>query len=93
MTLEGTATAVLLLVNETWKPPLEAAAVRLTVQLTEPEPVTELLLQERELSEAVTPAAPAFFPFPLRATVVLGAVFESFVMVRVPVDEAACFGL
>lgn len=93
VTLDGTLTAALLLDKDTWKPPLDAAAVRLTVQLTDPEPVTEPLLQASELSEAVIPEAAAFFPLPFRDTVAFGADFELFAMVSVPDEAAVCFGL
>lgn len=95
VTLEGTETEALLLDNATWKPPLEAAAVRSTVQLTFPEPVIVPVLQVRELGETVTPDPDvvAFFPVPLRETVALGVDFELFVIVRVPDVDVACFGL
>lgn len=93
VTLEGTLTDALLLERSTGNPPLEAEVVKFTVQLIVPVPVTELLLQVREDREADTLAVVAFFPFPLRDTVVFGADLESLVTVRVPDEDAACFGL
>jgi len=46
----GTAAAALLLARLTLKPPLPAAAVSVTVQLSLPGPVIDALLQESTLS-------------------------------------------
>ena len=49
-TVAGTVTAALLLVRPTLRPPLPAAAVRVTVQLSLPDPVMDALLQESALN-------------------------------------------
>jgi sulfur carrier protein ThiS len=46
----GTVTAALLLARLTLKPPLPAAAVSVTVQLSLPDPVIDALLQESALN-------------------------------------------
>ena len=48
----GTVTALLLLARDIAKPPLGAAAVRVTVQTSLAAPVSELLAQESALSAA-----------------------------------------
>lgn len=50
VTEAGTVTAVLLLVRLTATPPLAAAALKVTVQLSVPAPVMEAALQETPLS-------------------------------------------
>ena len=50
----GTVTAALLLARLTLKPPLPAAAVSVTVQLSLPDPVIDALLQESALNAAGT---------------------------------------
>ena len=49
-TVAGTVTAVLLLVRPTLTPPLPAAELSVTVQLSLPAPVSEALLQVKELN-------------------------------------------
>jgi hypothetical protein len=56
-TVAGTVTAALLLVRPTLKPPLPAAALSVTVQVSLPEPVIDPLLQDNPLN-APDPAAP-----------------------------------
>jgi hypothetical protein len=48
-TVAGTVTAVLLLLNPTLTPPLPAAELSVTVQLSVPAPVKDALLQDTEL--------------------------------------------
>jgi hypothetical protein len=57
VTVAGTVTAALLLARLTLKPPLPAAAVSVTVQLSLPDPVIDALLQESALNAPV-PAVP-----------------------------------
>jgi hypothetical protein len=52
VTVAGTVTAALLLARLTLKPPLPAAAVSVTVQLSLPDPVMDALLQESALNDA-----------------------------------------
>ena len=53
-TVAGTITAALLLARPTLKPPLPAAAVSVTVQVSLPDPVIDPLLQESTLKPAGT---------------------------------------
>jgi hypothetical protein len=53
-TVAGTVTAALLLARFTLRPPLPAAAVRATVQLSLPDSVIEALVQESELNATGT---------------------------------------
>ena len=53
-TVAGTVTAALLLVKPTLKPPLPAAALSVTVQVSLPEPVIDALLQDSPLKAADT---------------------------------------
>ena len=55
-TAAGTVTAVLLLLSPTLTPPLPAAELRVTVQLSVPAPVSEALLQDTELNVPGTTA-------------------------------------
>jgi hypothetical protein len=50
VTVAGTVTAALLLARLTLKPPLPAAALSVTVQLSLPDPVIDALLQESALN-------------------------------------------
>ena len=52
VTVAGTVTAALLLARLTLRPPLAAAAVSVTVQLSLPDPVRDALLQVRPLNAA-----------------------------------------
>ncbi len=49
-TAAGTVTAALLLLNPTLTPPLPAAELSVTVQLSPPAPVGEALLQDKQLN-------------------------------------------
>src|SRR5690348_17418363 len=57
VSVAGRVTAVLLLASETVSPPLGAAALRVTVQVLEPEPVIEAEEQDSEagVTEVVLP--------------------------------------
>jgi hypothetical protein len=55
VTVPGTVTAALLLDRLTMSPPDGAAALSVTVQESVPEPVMDVLLQERALNTAVLP--------------------------------------
>jgi hypothetical protein len=57
ITVVGTVAVVVLLARLTLKPPLPAAAVSVTVQLSLPAPVNDALLQESALNDP-TPAVP-----------------------------------
>jgi hypothetical protein len=57
VTVAGTVTAALLLARLTLKPPVPAAAVSVTVQLSLPDPVIDALLQESALN-VPAPAVP-----------------------------------
>ena len=67
-TVAGTVTAVLLLLNPTLTPPLPAAELSVTVQLSLPEPVIDALLQ---VSPLKVPAAAAPVPVKLITAVPL----------------------
>ena len=69
-------TAVLLLLNPTLTPPLPAAELSVTVQLSVPAPVSDALLQERELN---VPGAAV--PVPLSPTIAVPLVDELLWMV------------
>jgi hypothetical protein len=64
VTAAGTVTAALLLARSTAKPPLAAAALSLTVQLSLPAPVTATWSQLKELNSGELAALPAV-PTPL----------------------------
>jgi hypothetical protein len=83
----GTVTAELLLDRIIVKPPVEAAAVKFTVQASEPAPVIDALLQESELN-----AAGAGVPVPLRLTTAVPLVEESLAIVRRPVAAPVAVG-
>jgi hypothetical protein len=53
-TVAGTVTAVLLLLSPTLTPPLPAAELSVTVQLSLPAPVSDALLQDTELNVPAT---------------------------------------
>jgi hypothetical protein len=80
----GTVTALLLLASVTLAPPLGAAALRVTVQASVPEPVMEALVQLIEPSVAR--------PVPLRLMVVVLPAVALLVMVSVPVAAPAEVG-
>src|ERR1700683_5267412 len=58
VTEDGTVTALLLLARLTTRPPLPAAALRVTVQVSAADPIRALLLQLNELKFVVLAAAP-----------------------------------
>ena len=70
-TVAGTVTAALLLVRPTLRPPLPAAAVKVTVQLSLPDPVIDALLQESALN-----AAGAVVPVPVKLIIAVPLVDE-----------------
>jgi hypothetical protein len=72
----GTVTAVLLLLTPTLTPPLPAAELRVTVQLSLPAPVSDALLQDTELNVPATAV-----PVPLNPTTVVPLVDELLWMV------------
>ena len=82
----GTVTALLLLLRLTVRPPLFAAAVRVTVQASVVAPVSELLLQETALSAGTS------WPVPLRLTVAVPPEVALLEMVSVPVAAPAVVG-
>jgi hypothetical protein len=92
VTEPGTATALLLLARLTTNPPLGAAAVNVTVQLSLPAPLIEELEQLRVEREAV----PEFEPFPCSLMVldVVVVVREVLIVVRlsVAVESVVVFG-
>jgi hypothetical protein len=71
VTVAGTVTAALLLARLTLKPPLPAAAVSVTVQLSLPAPVIDALLQERVLNVPC-----AAIPVPVRLIAAVAFVDE-----------------
>jgi hypothetical protein len=85
VTEAGTVTALLLLARLTAKPPLAAAAFRVTLQLTVPAPVTEPLVQLSALSTGT--------PVPLRPTTVDVPLEELLVIVNCPVTGPDAVGL
>ena len=70
-TVAGTVTAVLLLLNPTLTPPLPAAELSVTVQLSLPAPVTDALLHDTELNVPGTAV-----PVPLSPTTAVPLVDE-----------------
>jgi hypothetical protein len=78
----------LLLDRLTLSPPLGAAALNVTVQASDPDPVMDVLLQERALNAAVV--APV--PVPLNPIVAVGLVAELLAMVNFPVTAPAVVG-
>ena len=88
----GTAIALLLLARLTTNPVLGATAVKVTVQLSIPAPLIEVLEQRRPESEAV----PEFDPFPCSLIVLddFDVVLEVLMVVRltVPVESTAVLG-
>ena len=84
VTVAGTVTALLLLARLTLKPPVPAAAFRVTVQLSLPAAVMEPLAQLSALSMGV--------PVPLRLTAVEAPVEELLAMVSEPEAAPAVVG-
>jgi hypothetical protein len=87
VTEAGTVTAALLLARLTVKPPLPAAALSVTVQLSLPAPVIDALLQERALN---TPAPAA--PVPVRLITAVALVDELLWIVSCPVAAPLVVG-
>ena len=90
VTVAGSVTAASLLERLTLSPPLPAAALRVTVQESVPEPVIERLAQESALS--VLGAIGATVPVPLRLITANGSVAESLTNVSCPVTALAAEG-
>jgi hypothetical protein len=84
VTLAGTVTALLLLARLTANPPVAAAAFRVTVQLSVPDPVIDPLAQLRALNTGT--------PVPLRLTRVEEPLEELLVRVREPEAAPAAVG-
>lgn len=84
----GTATAALLLARLTTKPPVDAAAVSITVQESELVPVRDALAQLSPLSAAGTA-----LPVPLSPITVAAPLEELLLMVSWPVDAPTDVGL
>lgn len=90
----GTVTAPLLLDKLTTSPPLPAAALRSTVHPSLPGPLTELSLQDSELSVgAVEPVETAAEPLPCNLTFSDGLELELLETVNCPVESPLAFGL
>jgi hypothetical protein len=81
----GTVTALLLLATFTANPPVAAAAFRVTVQLSVPEPAKDVVEQFRPLSTGI--------PVPLRPTTDDVPLEELLVMVSWPEDKPEAVGL
>jgi hypothetical protein len=90
VTVAGRVTAASLLDRLTLSPPLPAAALRVTVQTSVPEPVIELLAQESALT--VPGAIGATVPVPLRLITADGLVAELLTKVSCPVTALAAEG-
>jgi hypothetical protein len=90
VTVAGRVTAASLLERLTFSPPLPAAALRVTVQTSVPEPVIEPLAQESALS--VAGATGAAVPVPLRLITADGLVAELLTKVSCPVTALASEG-
>ena len=91
VTFAGTTTAALLLDRLTLSPPLAAAELSLTVQSSVPDPVLELLSQERSLNAGDGGAFVIPVPFKLMTTLLL--VETSLVTMRFPVAVPGLAGL
>jgi hypothetical protein len=87
VTVAGRVTAAALLERLTLSPPLPAAALRVTVQASVPDPVIEPPVQERALS---VPGADV--PVPLRLITTDGLVVELLVRVIAPVTAPVAEG-
>jgi hypothetical protein len=84
VTEAGTVTALLLLARFTWNPPVAAAALTVTVQLSVPAPVIDPFAQVSPVSTGT--------PVPLRLTTVDAPVVELLVSVNDPVTAPAAAG-
>lgn len=87
VTVAGTVTLLSLLVRVTTVPPVGAAALRVTVQLSVPAPVMVPLAQVSELTAPVVES-----PVPLRVTVAVGLAVALLVIRMVPVSPPATVG-
>ena len=85
VTEAGTVTALLLLERFTTSPPRGADAFRVRVQLSDPAPVIELVVQLRALTIGM--------PVPLRGITEVPAGEELLVIVNCPLDRPAMVGL
>ena len=81
----GTVTETLLLARFTLRPPLSVAAFNVSVQLSDPEPVINELVQLSALSAGT--------PLPLRLTEVEDPVVASLVIINCPVAAPDAAGL
>ena len=90
VTVAGTVTAALLLDRLTLRPLLGAAAFRVTVQASVPEPVMDAFLQESALNAA---AVVPVVPVPFRVTAAAGLVEDLLAIVNCPVAAPAAAGL
>jgi hypothetical protein len=88
VTDEGTVTALLSLLRLTVAPPLGAAALSVTVQVSVVIPVSELLVQVRALAGGIVED-----PVPLRSATVLEFDVASLVTVICPVTVPALVGV
>ena len=88
VTVAGTVTAELLLARFTAKPPLSAAALSVTVQLSVPAPVMEPLVQFNELNTAGLAATPV----PLSPTTSVPFTAASLEIVSAPVAAPIAAG-
>jgi len=84
VTEDGTLTAELLLDNPTENPPLAAAALRVTVQASVPEPVMDEFVQETAVNTGT--------PVPVRLTEVVAPVEELLVSDSCPETAPAAEG-
>lgn len=84
VTEAGTVTALLLLARLMMNPPVAAAAFNVTVQVSVPAPVSELLAQLRLVSKGT--------PVPVNATVEAAPVEELLSIVSVPVADPEAVG-
>jgi hypothetical protein len=93
VTVAGRVTAASLLWRLTFSPPLPAAALRVTVQASVPEPVIEPLAQESALSvpDRIGTIGAAV-PVPLRLITADGLVAELLTKVSCPVTALAAEG-
>jgi hypothetical protein len=89
VTVAGTATALLLLVRLTAKPPLAAAAFSVTVQLSVPAPVIAALVQVRLVKVVGVLAA---IPVPLRPTTIVPLLEALLVIVNWPATVPVACG-
>jgi hypothetical protein len=87
ITVAGKTTAALLLARFTLRPPLAAAPVSVTVQLSLPDPVIDPLLQESILN-----AARAAVPVPVRLMTAVAPVDELLWIVSPPVTAPVAVG-